>query len=56
MNAMQVADGRDRRQTVPLQHATEFPDETGKYEIESVSNNGQLPDINEVDINTGAHL
>lgn len=24
--------GRDRRPTVPMQHAAEFPDETGQYD------------------------
>ena len=31
------AEGRIRRQTVPLQHATEFPDETAQYELSSIA-------------------
>ena len=28
---------RDRRATVPLQHATDFADETGQYDLESIA-------------------
>ena len=30
-------EGRVRRQTVPLQHAAEFPDETGQYDLSSIA-------------------
>lgn len=38
LSAMKNAEaGQQRRQTVPLQYATEFPDETGQYdELESI--------------------
>ena len=34
---MAGAGGRDRRQTVPLQHATDFADETAQYDLSSIA-------------------